>query len=332
MFVKKFLIPFAILATVLLLIAFWWVSFTKPVGSSEEEQRFVITRGSSAVKIGNNLYEEGLVRSSLAFRFYVQLTGRSKKIQAGAYDLSPNLSLYELVDELTSGPRQVWVTIPEGLRREEIADRFVVGLEKKGEEATEFRNRFMVLTSGEEGYLFPDTYLFERTATADLVVSTVRNTFETRISTLQEEIESSDLSLTEIVILASIIERETLTGDERPIVAGILKNRLDIGMGLQADATVQYAAASQRCGVGAVECDWWRPPTGTELSINSSYNTYRFAGLPPGPIASPGIASLSAAASPSTTDYLYYIHDASGQIHYAETFEEHNSNVARYLR
>ena len=130
--------------------------------------------------------------------------------------------------------------------------------------------------------------------------------------------------------MASIIERETKTDEERPVVAGILINRLDIDMGLQADATVQYAAASINCRAEE-ECNWWPILTKGDLAINSPYNTYRFRGLPPAPIASPGISSLRAAVSPEESDYLYYLHDADGGVHYAETLSEHNENVRIYL-
>lgn len=329
---KKLLIPIIVTLIVFILAAFWWVSASAPPGTSDESQRFVIAKGSSAGRVAQELKEDGLIKNSLIFRFYVQATGRAKKIQAGAYDLSPNLSLYKLVNKLMDGPTQVWVTIPEGLRREEILERFIKELGKEGEETDEFRSQFLALTEGEEGYLFPDTYLFERSAPASLVVSAMKNTFEKRIDELSEEIDNSPFTLAQIVILASIVERETLTNEERPIVAGILKNRLDIGMGLQADATVQYATANNRCEVGDRECDWWVPPTLIDLKIVSPFNTYRFSGLPPSPIANPGIFSLKAAVSPSPTDYFYYLHDSEGEIHYARTLAEHNANVAKYLR
>jgi len=302
--VKKFIVP--ILSLIILLLGiFWWISATKPVSSDDSLVRFIIPKGRSASQVASSLLEEGLIKSPLTFRFYVQLTGRARKIQSGAYSLFANLSLYEIADQLTKGPDQVWVTIPEGLRREEIVERFVSGLLKEGEEEDTFRDEFLASTKGVEGYLFPDTYLFERAASAEVVVNTLRNTFEKKIGELESGIQKSGLSLSQIVILASIVERETITEDERPIVAGILLNRLAIGMGLQVDATVQYAVASSRCGNMSTECDWWKPPTGTELSVNSPYNTYKFAGLPIAPISNPGLSALTAVVSPEDSDYLY---------------------------
>jgi UPF0755 protein len=134
------------------------------------------------------------------------------------------------------------------------------------------------------------------------------------------ESKTSELELTrDQVILASLIERETITDEERPIVAGILNNRLDIGMALQVDATIQYAKGS------------WDPILPQDKALNSPYNTYKFPGLPPGPIANPGLTSLKAVANPEETDFFYYLHDSKGKIYYAKTLEEHNQNITKYL-
>lgn len=330
---KKFW-PFAlgalIIVVVLLSAAYWWQKNSRPVSSNQSSQSFVIPKGSSATQIATKLEEQGLIRNKLAFKFYAQLTGQSKKIQAGEYKLSPSYSVQKMVTQLTQGPLELWVTVPEGLRREEIVERFIKGLEKDGTEATTFRTEFMQESQGEEGYLFPDTYLFPRDATAAQVVSKMTSTFDAKIADYQDKIDSSSLTLKQIVTLASIVERESRANSERPEVAGVLLNRLDIGMGLQADATVQYAVASRDCKVGS-DCTWWPSVTRADLEIASAYNTYKYRGLPPGPIANPGISSLMAAITPSSNDYLYYLHDADGNIHFAKTLDEHNANVRNYL-
>jgi UPF0755 protein len=308
----------------------WWKKVNTPIAQNESFQDFLIVKGSSAISIGNKLEEEGLIRSSFAFKVYSQITGKSKKIQAGEYRLSPDMSLSKIVDQLTKGPLELWVTVPEGLRREEIVEKFIVGLGKKGDEAQSFREEFLQESDGMEGYLFPDTYLFPKTASASLVVSKMRSTFDTKIAVYEEEIAQNELTLKEIVTLASIIERETKTDEERPLVAGVLLNRVDLGMPLQADATVQYAIANTSCQ-GKVDCEWWPTILRDDLEINSPYNTYEFRGLPPAPIANPGTSSLKAAINPKDSDYYYYLHEPSGEIHFAETLDEHNSNVRRYL-
>jgi UPF0755 protein len=322
---KKYIALLALAASLILVLLvgnYWWGSSVKSVSGDTNEKEFLITKGSSASQIGTKLQGEDLIRSSLAFRFYVQITGKAKSIQAGEYSLSPSYSLIKMVDILSKGPIEVWVTVPEGLRREEIAERFATGLAKKDKQA--FVQEFLASSKAKEGYLFPDTYLFPKTASAAAVVAKMLATFDKMTAEFEEGIAASKLSLDNLVVLASIIERETRTDEERSIVAGILINRLDIGMGLQADATVQYA-------VGTSE-EWWPILTKEDIASSSPYNTYRFRGLPPTPIANPGLSSLRAAIFPQENDYLYYLHDSRGQIYYARTLEEHNENVRKYLQ
>ena len=330
---KKLIFPLGILAALVMLASvsfFWWSQNSKPASLDTTFQDFLVVRGRGASQIGEALYQEGLIKSPLAFKIYAQVFGKAAKIQAGQFRISPNFPLVKVVDTLTKPPSELWVTIPEGLRREEIVERFIKGIEVKEPDIPIFREQFLDESLGQEGYLFPDTYLFPRTATASTIVKRMRLTFELRAKELAAAISSSSLSLDETIALASIIERETKTDDERAVVAGILLNRLEIGMGLQADATVQYAVATANCRPGT-ECNWWPVLRRDDLSINSPFNSYRFRGLPPSPIASPGLSSLKAAVSPEETDYLYYLHDAEGGIHYAETLAEHNENVRKYL-
>ncbi|KKU65262.1 MAG: hypothetical protein UX88_C0004G0010 [Candidatus Woesebacteria bacterium GW2011_GWC2_47_16] len=297
----------------------WWSSVVKPPSAETALRDFLIVKGSSASQIGNKLEKEGFVRSALAFKIYVQVSDQARSIQAGEYRLSQSYSFFKLIDELIRGPAEIWVTIPEGLRREEIAERFASAF---GQEES-FSQEFLSATRDIEGFLFPDTYLFPKDASASSVVNKMRSTFDVKTAELKEGIDASNLTLREIVILASIIERETKTDEERPMVAGVLINRLDIGMGLQADATVQYAVGSSG--------KWWPILTRENLQVNSPYNTYLFRGLPPAPIANPGLSSIEAAVFPEESDYLYYLHDASGQVYFARTLAEHNENVRKYL-
>lgn len=310
----------------------WWQSASKPVSSDETTQSFIIPKGATASAIGTKLVEQGLAKNALAFKFYVQLTGNADEIKAGQFTLAPNLSLVQLVAKLTKGPIGVWVTIPEGLRREELADIYIAAFGLTGTDADEFRAQLNSLTANSEGKLFPDTYLFPREATPGLVVNKMLDTFNAKVDEkMLADIRSSGYSLEEILTLASIIERETITNDERPVVAGILYNRLRIGMALQTDATVQYFLGTARCRAVVGECEWWQPPLRGDLTLASPYNTYTNVGLPPAPIASPGISSIKAAVYPADTPYFYYLHDKDGGIHYATTLEQHNSNVTNYI-
>lgn len=318
---------FAPLIVILLITAalVWFYINAQPVSGGRSFSNFVIAKGSSASQIGNKLQSAGFVKNGFAFKVYVQFTGQSAKLQAGEFRLSPSLSLFQTVDTLFKGPLEIWVTVPEGLRREEIADKFATALDKD----STFVDGFLQASKGEEGYLFPDTYLFPMDASASAIVNKMIGTFESKTSNLT--VSGSNLSFKEAVTLASLLERETKTNEERPVVAGILIKRLEAGWPLQVDASVQYAVATTKCSVQGAKCDWWAPLTKDDLSINSPYNTYKFQRLPPSPIANPGLSSLQAAFNPTPSPYWYYIHDQDGKIHYAKTLEEHNANIAKYL-
>ncbi len=328
---KRFIIPILLITFLISGGFYWWNQNNKPASTDESLQSFIIPKGHSASQIGNKLESQSLIKDSLAFKLYVQVTSKSKKIQAGEYLLAPNFSLFKVVSQLTSGPVEEWVTVPEGLRREEVVEKYINVLKRNDADAEVFRQDFLALTIGNEGYLFPDTYLFPKTVSASIVANKMLSTFDSKISNQMEvDINASEYSLEQAVVLASIIERETRNDEERPVVAGILLNRLEIGMGLQVDATVQYALATTECHVGAA-CNWWPILTREDMSINSSYNTYKYAGLPPAPIANPSLSSILAAIYPSNSSYLYYLHDGDGDIHYAETLVGHNENIRKYL-
>jgi UPF0755 protein len=314
---KKLLFLPLLITLVAVTAAIWFYINVQPVSTSKNFSNFVVAKGSSASQIGTKLESAGLIKSALAFKIYIQFTGQSGKLQSGEFRLSPSFSMFQNISALFNGPAEVWVTIPEGLRREEIAAKFAMALDKD----TAFYNDVLLGSKGKEGYLFPDTYLFPTDASASAVVKKMADTFAAKTQGLIPT--GTSLTFSESVILASLLERETKTDAERPIVAGIILNRIRIGMALQVDASVQYAVGTSK--------DWWPILSLVDLKINSSYNTYKFAGLPPAPIANPGLSSLKAAFNPATTDYLYYIHDSAGQIHYAKTLSEHNANIAKYL-
>lgn len=328
---NKKIIAIAILVPVLLIATFvWWKSNLGPVSSNGEEKVFIIPKGKSAMQVGRKLYDEGFIRSTLVYKLYVQMSSQAEDIQAGEYRLSQNMGLAEVIDRLTSGPVGVWVTVPEGLRREEIADRFVNGLGLSGEEALEFRKEFLVYSAGKEGYLFPDTYLFQKGTGAERIVDTMLENFDRRVVQFLGLGSGSDV-LEDDLIMASMLERETITDEERPVVAGILFKRLEADWPLQVDAAVQYGIVSSELDTSGSTDDYWPTLTKADLDSNSRYNTYKFIGLPPAPISNPGISSIEASVSPEESEYWYYIHDSDGVIHYATTLDEHNENVREYL-
>jgi len=300
----------------------WYKEGTLPVNPRDKKPViFVIPKGASINSIAQNLENEKLIRSRLVFYLLVKLNGYEKRIQAGDFRLTRNMSAPEIAEELTHGTLDVWITIIEGMRTEEIAQ--ILAKELNIPESV-----FLKAAEGKEGYLFPDTYLIPKTSTANQVVAILENNFQNKVDeSLKSRLAAKNLSLKEALIIASLLEREVQSFEDKRIVAGILLNRLAVEMPLQVDATVQYAL-----GYNAVEQSWWKKNlTSKDLKIDSPYNTYLYPGLPPGPIANPGLESLLAVAQFQSSDYYYYLTDKKGIMHYAETYEGHSNNIAKYL-
>lgn len=290
-------------------------------------QIFVVKPGDAVAEIAQNLKKENLIKNPVAFRLMVGRMGVSKNIQAGDFRLSASMSSSQIAQELTHGVIDVWITLPEGLRVEEQAQIIEEKLKFAANDVYQFdKNEYIKIA--QEGYMFPDTYLIPKDASAKQIVQMLRATFDQKVdkSTLGLD-RQNNLSAEELIVLASLVERESKTAQEKPTIAGILMNRLNLGVALQVDATVQYAK-----GYDQNQGAWWPLIDAQDYeSTKSPYNTYLNSGLPPTAIANPGLDSIQAAANPAQTDYFYYLHDAEGNIHYAETINEHNDNIQMYL-
>lgn len=279
---------------------------------------FLINKGESFSSVAERLEEEGLIRSASIFHFIAWQQQSINKIQAGDFRINPQDSPATIAQDITKGTLDIWVTLLEGWRREEIAQK----LSSQG--LTSFnQDEFLSLTKNLEGQLFPDTYLIPREATAAKIVSILTKNFQNKVS----EVDSQTL------IMASIIEREIRNPQDRKIISGILWKRLKNNWPLQADATVQYAVASAKCKLLKANCpDWWpHNLTKTDLAIKSPYNTYLNQGLPPAPISNPGLGAIEAAMSPLSSDYWFYLSDSEGITHYAATDAEQAQNIQKYL-
>ncbi len=318
---KRFFLAIGIL--VVLLTAsifaayFWYTNSLSSVSNSDQKISFVVKEKESGLLILSELESKQLIKSALAARIYLRLNNRSQSIRPGAYVLSPNLSFPQVFSLLVAGPKDIWVTFPEGWRREQIADRLQSAYSQVPNSKFVLTD-FLALTHNLEGQLFPDTYLVPTTASTADVVRIMTTNFQKKTGlTLPADKET--------LIVASLVEREARSADERAVIAGIIKNRLDKGWSLDIDATVQY-------GVDSVSQPdkYWQPLTDSKFA--SPYNTYLNPGLPPGAICNPGLGSINAAKNPEPSLYMFYLHDNSGQIHYAPTLQEHNSNVDKYLR
>jgi UPF0755 protein len=267
---------------------------------------FSVEKGQGLFEIGENLEKEGLIKSKFFFDFYVILIGKERNLQAGKYLLSPSMNVSQIAQEIISGDiAKMKVTIPEGFTVKEIEE--ILGIKLPEENL--------------EGYLFPDTYYFPIDVSSEEIVRIMRKNFEKKISPYKEEIEKSGRSLQEIITMASLLEKEVKTKEEKEIVAGILWKRLKAGVPLQVDATITYITGKKTTKISF-----------EDLQIDSPYNTYKYKGLPPGPICNPGLESILAALYPKESEYWYYLSTPEGKTLFFKTLEEHNLAKAKYLR
>jgi UPF0755 protein len=302
----------------------WVYSQLQPANSADTAQkRFVIAKGQSVIKTAQTLQEAGLIKNAQVFRFYAQYKKLDVNMQAGSYELSPNLTTEQIAEKLTQGSEDIWVTLLEGWRVEEVAE-YLAEQDLPEFDATEFAQ----MADESEGTIFPDSYLVPRESSAEQLYDLFVNTFEKKVLIgLEDEVAASGKDISEVVTLASIVEREGRSFEDMRHVAGILQNRIDLGMPLQADATLQYIAGKDK-----ETGKWWEQPSIEVKKSTSLYNTYMNPDLPPAPICNPGLNAIKAVLDPVPSDDLFYIHTPSGEAYYAETLEEHNANIDKYLR
>lgn len=281
---------------------------------------FVIDKGESVDEIIASLEKENLIRSKTVFYLILKQTGIDKRVQAGDFRLSPSMTAMEIAESLTKGTLDTWVTVIEGLRKEEIAQIF-------SKELNIPEIEFIKTTK--EGYLFPDTYLFPKDADVNTVAEILQKNFDSKFTAdLRAKMNAKKLTLNQVMTIASLVEREARLDADRKEVASIIYKRYKEDWNLQIDATVQYIVGYQ-----TKSKTWWKKDlTLEDLAIDSPYNTYKKIGLPPGPICNPGLSSIVAAVeADDSTPYWYYISDKNGKMHYSKTLEEHDANIAKYL-
>lgn len=307
-----------------------------PLSDDSTPILFTIIPGETAATIATRLERAGLIRDAGLFRLLVRYRGVDARLEAGDYQLRPNMSLEEIVDLLQHGhPSEVAITIPEGWRIEEIAERLEEGALVEPEEFLrtvregEFEYDFLSEERVSlEGYLFPDTYSippdFEAAQIVDLMLANFGRRFTPE---MRQEAAKRGMSIHGVLTVASLVEREARIPEERPIIASVYLNRLEAGWLLESDATAQYALGYQE-GTG----QWWKSPVSLEemTQVDSPYNTYLYPGLPPGPICNPGLACVQAVINPAETNYMFLYHKGDGSHAFAETYEEHLENQRRY--
>lgn len=309
--------------------------------ADDREVAFEVAAGESLERIANRLKAAGLIRDAQAFELYARVEGLDRQVQAGTHFLRPNMTAAQVLQELrvAAGP-SVRVTIPEGWRSEEIADEIAeAGLADRELFLTAVASGSAAAEvgpdrpegAGWEGYLFPDTYQFEEAAGAEAVIAKMVTNFAERVTPeMEDQARGVGLSVHEVVVLASIVEREAILPEEQPRIARVFLNRLATAPYLlNADPTVQYALGYQ-----PEQKTWWKRNLTTEdLSVQSPYNTYEVPGLTPGPIANPGLGALRAVLEPEPGAWMYFVANGvacDGSHVFAEDWDTHLANVATY--
>lgn len=325
----KLLIP-VVLIVAIVLLTLNVLSPDQPVGDGSHQVEFEVAKGSGASSVTRHLYEEGLINDQSSFRWFLRITNRADKLKAGVYSLNNGMSIPQIADILTEGKTKlVSITIPEGWTNRQIGDYLTD--KKFVESRAEFLNltrdrkvldQFGILDQTTEGYLFPDTYMIPPGYDAKKIQLLMLKRF---FKVLEEIMTKKNLhpgsgELRRFVILASIVEREAVKAQERPMMARVFLNRLDKGMRLESCATIQYLFDKPKPRI-----------YNKDLEIVSPYNTYRNKGLPPGPISNPGRAALEATFNPLENQYLYFVLKEDGSHSFSKTYNEHLRAKKQYL-
>ena len=301
----------------------------QPANPGGGKVRFIVPPGATFHEVADTLHRVGLVDNVMFFDLYARYKHLDRGVEAGAYELSRNLNMEQLLASLqTALPEEIYITIPEGYTIQKTAQKLDAGGVIKGSDyiaAAHAQYDFGFLkdrpaNASLEGFLFPDTYLVPRNATAKQLVTLQLEEFD-RIwnSSRKAQASARKMNALQIVTMASLIEREAKFDNDRPLVASVLYNRLSNGWPLQVDATVLYAKGVWQAGV-----------TVDDRKIDSPYNTYLHTGLPPGPIANPGLKAIDAALQPANTGYFFYLSDPQGHNHYARTNDEFAQLLKQY--
>lgn len=271
-----------------------------------ESKLFLIENGQNLFQVAENLEREGLIKNKFFFDFYVLIKRAQNNLQAGEYYLSPAMNIVEIAKKIISGDvAKIMVTIPEGFTVKQIEE--LLGLKLPGENL--------------EGFLFPDTYQFSLRVSGEQVLKKMRENFEEKLTPdLREEIEKQGKTIFEIITMASLIEKEVKTPEDKKLVSGILWKRLENKMPLQVDATIIYITGKKTTKIFK-----------EELEIDSPYNTYKYLGLPLGPICNPGIDGIKAAIYPEDSEFWYYLSTPEGKTIFSKTLKEHNIARAEHL-
>lgn len=308
----------AILAALLLIYS----SMFGPVQTYDEPEEFIVNPDTPIEEVAEGLKELNFIKSEIAFRLAFAATGHDEIIEGG-YKISRSQDAWTIAEAFARPPYLAWVIVPPGMRKEQIGELLQRKLNWTDAQLAEWTASTNVYRTLVEGVYYGDTYLIASDQPPAQVANRLRGKFEEVFAPYAEEASKKGLSWNEVITMASLVERESARTD-KALVAGIMWNRLDIGMALQVDATFQYIRGESG--------NWWPAPRSEDKKLDSPFNTYKHPGLPPHPIANPSLDSIKAVLHPEETSCIYYLHDMDGQIHCSATYAGQRANVERYLR
>lgn len=336
-FIRIVIVILSVLAVIILAGYFYiYYQINYPLDKQGQTQEFVIISGQSVQGISQNLKDQNLIRSTFWFKVYLWLTDQTSQLKAGTYQLSSNQNIPEITAILTLMPApqpSVSITIPEGFSIQQIAER----LDKQGAATKDdFLQEIQAMSRYQQdydflqivpqeadltGFLFPDTYDFYKNSQAEIVVKKILDNFADKLDEdMRQDIQAQNKTIFEIIIMASIIEKEVVSDQDRALVSGIFWQRIRDNYPLESCATIAFA----------LDLNKWRY-SDLDLEVDSPYNTYKNIGLPPGPICNPGLSAIKAAIYPQGSDYYYFLSASSGQTVFSKTHEEHINNKVKYL-
>jgi UPF0755 protein len=321
-----FIVLVSILFIVLVSLIFWFRLFG-PTGNSRQIEIFVVPQNKEDFEVAQTLWEQKFIKNVEAFQFLLNTFTKDKEIKSGGYRLSQNMNAWQVMKKITGREDLVWVTISFCPRKEQVGEKLASVLGWSQEELNQW-NFVYTNTKPEyfEGVYYPDTYLIPIDESGAQVAERFISRFNEKLTPLADQFTAKNIKWTTGLKIASLIAREAGGVEDMKLISGIIWNRLDEGMRLQIDATMQYTLGKNKNG------SWWGNIDLDEKQNDSRYNSYLYKGLPPTPICSPNIDAIEAALNPEKTDCLYYLHDNNKQIYCAETYEEHLVNIDKYLK
>jgi UPF0755 protein len=319
----------SLLAVAIVACGLFWYVVAGDRSHPQAPQQLVVQRGATFDEVATQLAEAGVIGNTLTFRVLARLRDEDAAVRAGEYRFGPRVTQSDVLHALVTGGAQVatWVTIPEGFTAEQIAARLQGdGLGSSAALRQYFMQETLLVdgtrTKSLEGFLFPSTYLMPLGAAPEQIATLLTGQFLKELPRdAASRARALHVSVPQAVTVASLVEREAKSEADRPQIAGVIYNRLRLGMPLQVDATIEYALPQHKSALSFAD-----------LRIDSPYNSYVHVGLPPTPIANPGLASLAAAFHPAKSENLYYVYCGNGRHAFGKTLAEHQANVARCLQ